>query len=168
MVLCPGVSDPGALAAGHRAHGHRSLPGRHGGGGSEFQSWRSCLLKVSGANEPGEPNGEPTSTGIRPHQATSSHSRGWQMPHWATSSHVWRLYDLVLQARGRRFEPYCAHCEVFTFHEGPCSRLGLAFLLPGACGLGWLDVILCMLRRGPCVALPAWIRACGPAVVVLG
>src|ERR1022692_1090916 len=25
-----------------------------------------------------------------------------------------------------------------------------------------------MLRRGPCVALPAWIRACGPAVVVLG
>jgi hypothetical protein len=48
------------------------------------------LLKVSGANELGEPNGEPTSTGIRPRQATSSHSRGWQMPHRATSSHVQR------------------------------------------------------------------------------
>ena len=38
------------------------------------------------------------------------------MPHWATSSHVWRLYDLVLQARGRRFEPYCAHCFAGQTH----------------------------------------------------
>src|ERR1035437_349888 len=68
------------------------------------------VLKVSGTNEPGEPNGEPTSTGTRPCQATSSHSRGWQMPHRATSSHVQRPYVLVLQARGRRFEPCCAHC----------------------------------------------------------
>jgi hypothetical protein len=57
----------------------------------------------------GEPNGEPASTGIRPHQATSSHNCGWQMPHWATSSHVQRRYVLALQARGRRFEPCCAH-----------------------------------------------------------
>ena len=83
MVLCPEcllAADPGAIAAGHRAHGHRSLPGRHGGGGSEFQSWRSCLLKVSGANETGEPNGEPTTTDTRPRQATSSHSHRWWMP----------------------------------------------------------------------------------------
>jgi hypothetical protein len=44
----------------------------------------------------GEPNGEPTPTAIRPHQATSSH--------------VQRRYVLALQARGRRFEPCCAHC----------------------------------------------------------
>jgi hypothetical protein len=35
----------------------------------------------------GEPNGEPTSTGIRPRQATSSHSHRWWMPRQATSSH---------------------------------------------------------------------------------
>jgi hypothetical protein len=67
-------------------------------------------LKASGANERGEPNGEPTSTGIRPHQATSSHSHRWWMPHQATYSHVQRRYVLAIQARGRRFEPCCAHC----------------------------------------------------------
>ena len=70
----------------------------------------ASVLKISGANEMGESNGEPTSTGIRPRQAMSSRSRGWQMPHWATSSHVQRRYELALQARGRRFEPCCTHC----------------------------------------------------------
>jgi hypothetical protein len=106
----PECLTPETLAAGHRAHGHRSLPSRHGRAGSEFQNWCPCLLKVSGANELGEPNGEPTSTGTRPRQATSSHSRDWQMPHRATSSHVQRRYVLALQARGRWFEPTCAHC----------------------------------------------------------
>jgi hypothetical protein len=69
----------------------------------------AALLKVSGANGMGEPNGEPTTTGIRPRQATSSHSRGWQTPRRAMSSYVQRRYFLVLQARGRRFEPCCAH-----------------------------------------------------------
>ena len=99
------------LVAGHRARCPRSLPEGHSG----REQWRvsglrSCSLKVSDANETEEPNGGPTTTGIRPHQATSSHSRGWQMPHRATYSHVQRPYDLVLQARGRRFEPCCAHC----------------------------------------------------------
>src|ERR1022692_693536 len=57
----------------------------------------------------GEPNGEPTSTGIRPRQAMYGHSRGWQMPHRATSSHVQRRYELALQARGHWFDPSCAH-----------------------------------------------------------
>jgi hypothetical protein len=44
------------------------------------------LEPAGGANEVGEPNGEPTTTGIRRRQATPSHSRGWQMPCPATSS----------------------------------------------------------------------------------
>ncbi|SRR6266536_732263 len=67
-------------------------------------------LKVSGANDAGEPNGEPTTSGTRPRQATSSHGHCWWMPRRATSSHVQRRYDLALQARGRWFEPTCAHC----------------------------------------------------------
>jgi hypothetical protein len=38
------------------------------GGRSEFQAAASCSSKVSGANETREPNGEPTTTGIRPRQ----------------------------------------------------------------------------------------------------
>ena len=83
-MLCPGVSDPGTLAAGHRAHGHRSLPSRHGGAGSEFQDWRSCLLKVSGANELG---GAKRGATVHRHQATPGH--------------VQPRYELALQARGR-------------------------------------------------------------------
>ncbi len=68
------------LVAGHRARCPRSLPEGHSG----REQWRvsglrSCSLKVSYANETEEPNRGPTTTGIRPHQATSSHSRGWQM-----------------------------------------------------------------------------------------
>jgi hypothetical protein len=37
-------------------------------------SLRVDILNVGGANENGEPNGEPTSADVRPHQATSSHS----------------------------------------------------------------------------------------------
>ena len=88
------------------------------------------MLKVSGTNEMGEPNGEPTSTGIRPHQATSSHSRGWQMPRQATSSHVQRRYELVLQARGRRFEPCCAHC--FRSSEAYCDLEKIVRSLTGS------------------------------------
>jgi hypothetical protein len=32
------------------------------------------------------------------------------MPRQATSSHVQRRYELVLQARGHWFETSCAHC----------------------------------------------------------
>jgi hypothetical protein len=39
----------------------------------------SVLLKVSGANEAGEPNWEPTPTIIGPCQATSSHGLRWWM-----------------------------------------------------------------------------------------
>jgi len=49
------------------------------------------------------------STGIRPRQATSSHSHRWQMPHRATPSHVQRRHDLALQARGHWFETSYAH-----------------------------------------------------------
>src|ERR1022692_2070944 len=91
----------------HRRMSGASLPGA---GCLRDIGWHASLLKVSGANEIGEPNGEPTSTGIKPHQATSSHSRGWQMPHRATSSHVQRRYVLALQARGHWFETSCAHC----------------------------------------------------------
>jgi hypothetical protein len=47
-------------------------------------------VPVSGANEAGEPNGEPTTTDTRPCQATSSHGHDWWMPRRATSSHVQR------------------------------------------------------------------------------
>jgi hypothetical protein len=106
---CLPAAGPGVLAAGHRAHSRRSRPGSPWPGSSEFRL-SAGLSKVSGANETGGAKREPTSTGVRPRQATSSHSRGWQMPHRATSSHVQRRYELVLQARGRRFEPCCAHC----------------------------------------------------------
>jgi hypothetical protein len=48
------------------------------GGGAEFwTALRSVglltLSDVSGANESGEPNGEPTPADARPHQATTSH-----------------------------------------------------------------------------------------------
>jgi hypothetical protein len=89
MVLCPGVSDPGTHAAGHRAHGHRSLPSRHGRAGSEFQDWRSCLLKISGANELGEPTGSqrpPASGHARPRPATVVAGRCHTGPRLATSS----------------------------------------------------------------------------------
>jgi hypothetical protein len=98
-----------ALVTGHRARCPRSLRGPCAGAVVSFRP-PFGFLKVSGANETGEPNGEPASTGTRPRQATSSHSHRWQMPHQATSSHVQRRYELVLQARGRRFEPCCAHC----------------------------------------------------------
>jgi hypothetical protein len=49
------------------------------GGRSEFQAAASCSSKVSGANETREPNGEPTTTGIRPRQATSSYGHCWWM-----------------------------------------------------------------------------------------
>ena len=87
------------------------------------------MLKVSGANEMGEPNGEPTSTGIRPRQATSSHSDRWQLPHRATSSHAQRRYVLALQARGRRFEPCCAHC-----FRRPSACCDLRMVVKGANG----------------------------------
>jgi hypothetical protein len=75
----------------------RSPHGRTSGSRSSIAPWaarprssdfrpRSCPLKVSGANETREPNGEPTSTDTRPHQATSSHGPHWWMPHQATSS----------------------------------------------------------------------------------
>ena len=85
-----------------------SANGRHGRGGSRFEA-AAALLKVSDTNEMGEPNGGPTPTGIRPRQATSSHGCGWQMPRRATYSHVQRRFVLALQARGRWFEPSCAH-----------------------------------------------------------
>jgi hypothetical protein len=97
----------------------------------------SCPLKVSGANELGEPKGEPTSTGIRPRQATSSHSHGWQMPRRATSSHVQRRYELVLQARGRRFEPCCAHClselEMIVREPNGEPKLLMILAMTGLC-----------------------------------
>jgi hypothetical protein len=84
------ILTAGGLVAGHRARCPRwFLEGLWPGAVAGFRL-RSCSLKVSGANEKGEPKGEPTSIGIRPRQATSSHSRGWQMPRQATSSHVQR------------------------------------------------------------------------------
>src|ERR1022692_3787544 len=79
-VRCPDAARVVGSGRGYRRCAPRAVDrsrGRPGGGGSEFQDWCPCLLKVSGANAVGEPNGEPTSTGIRPHQATSSHSHRW-------------------------------------------------------------------------------------------
>jgi hypothetical protein len=103
----PGSADYWPISSSHCswcAAGAESSCGHHWRRAASFASLALLgeirLLKVSGANELGEPNGEPTSTGFRPRQATSSHGRGWQMPHRAMSSHVQRRYDLVLQARG--------------------------------------------------------------------
>ena len=81
--------SPEPSRAGHRARSSIA-PGATWPGSSNFRL-PFGLLKVSGANETGEPNGESTTTGTRPHQATSSHSHRWWMPHQATSSHVQRL-----------------------------------------------------------------------------
>ncbi len=51
-----GSAPPEAHAAGQRAHCRRSLPDRHGRGSSRSEP-AAALLKVSGANETGEPNG---------------------------------------------------------------------------------------------------------------
>ena len=50
------LGAPEAHAAGQRAHCRRSLPDRHGRGSSRSEP-AAALLKVSGANETGEPNG---------------------------------------------------------------------------------------------------------------
>jgi hypothetical protein len=105
----------------------------------------AALLKVSDTNEMGEPNGEPTPTGIRPRQATSSHGCGWQMPHRATSSHVQRRYVLALQARGRRFEPCCAHC--FRRSQACCDLEKIVR------GLTWSQLIVIL----PVAAAPAGV-----------
>ena len=142
-----GVLTAEALVAGHRARSPRSLPeGRSGRNQRRVPSLRSCLSKLSDANKIGEPNGEPTSTGARPRQATSSHSRGWQMPHPATSSHVQRRYVLALQARGRRFEPCCAHC--FRSSEACCDLEKIVGSLTGSQLIVILSVVGAM-RRAP-------------------
>jgi len=68
---------------------------------------------------------------------------------------TWAFAEAVftLQARGRRFDPYCAHQEVFTLHQTPCSHLGLTFAVvalmvaaaspfgPGLFLRGWLSAV---------------------------
>src|ERR1017187_3622619 len=76
------------------------------------------------------------------------------------------LGNFALQARGHWFDPSCAHPEVFTFHQDPCSRLGPTFSAAGGAGADRLEVILCVTRRGVWRGLSAWIRARGIAVVV--
>ena len=82
-VWCAGRRGPCGRTSGTCL---RSLPEGHSG--REQWRLRSCSSKVSGANDAGAPNGEPTTTGIRPRQATSSHGPRWWMARRATSSHV--------------------------------------------------------------------------------
>src|ERR1017187_3570264 len=67
------------------------------------------------------------------------------------------LGNFALQARGHWFDPSCAHPEVFTFHQDPCSRLGPTFSAAGGAGADRLEVILCVTRRGVWRGLSAWI-----------
>src|ERR1022692_268411 len=105
----------------------------------------------------GEPNGEPTTTDTRPRQATSSHDHRCSIAHRATSSHVKRPYFLVLQARGRRFEPCCAHCfsELEMIVREPNGEPQLLMILAMAG--------LCEASRG--AGTPHSPASCPPAAV---
>jgi hypothetical protein len=65
---------------------------------------------------------------------------------------------------GRGFESRHNRHEVFTFHQGPCSRLGPTFWLPGY-RADRSAMILCVTARGSCAGSRAWVRARGIVVV---